>query len=275
MVGASLTIHGAGAGGTDYFGTISAFTNSSHVTISPNAGTTVTTSQYWLGNCQAGGNLTNQMSMVVPGSISAGDLLVLGLNTSAPITIVSVTDSVGNVWVPHGPGITAISGIVFQQGYACLNAVSANAGMVITITYSGTPTAQLSSATLVEFSGGPWEQSGLYAVGNSTAINCLAGPLSLTSSNGVIVAFCEVGNNVTAAGQTAGYTRLPSNAQQNKLNINVDGFGSIQEYQIFTKPQINTNIVIVQTAPASGYGITVAAFAPVRHIRAKMQPIGL
>ena len=135
------------------------------------------------------------------------NVVVVGwIGTTA--TVVSVTDTKGNTYIPT-VGPVSISGTATQRIYYASNIAAATAGAnTVTVTFSAT--VQWPDVRITEYGGistiTPFE-AGVSATGSGTSIN--SGPITTTNANDVLVASDYV-QQVTSASDPAYVQRLLS-----------------------------------------------------------------
>jgi hypothetical protein len=217
MVGFNIAIQGAGVAGADYQGTVATFTDSHHITVTPNTSTTVTGAGYIIGT---GGTLssnwTTSMSVTLATAQSAGDTLCWGYNDDPAHSTPTISDSIGNSATSRG-GVLS-NGTWAQALFTIVCKAAGAAANTITCTFQTLESGYGQELAYHHFSGvGPYAQ---LATGNSSGAAVTTANFAATVPAGsTIWALSGVDDAVTLAG--SGYTG----------NIEPIG-GNIEEYQI-------------------------------------------
>ena len=227
FVNLKVTINGAGVAGADYHGTITAFVDSGHVTISPSTSTAVTGNAVWTtGTIQCAGNGTTTLGLLMPDAISVGDVLFATCTIDPARTLSTFTDSAGNTYNPLHAGISNAD--YFQRIYAAIATKSSAASTnTLTATASGAMAYgqitwahfPVASAYAVVDPTTPWVgQSATSAAGA-----CSTGSGTPSTPNYIAYAITGVDTHVTSATQTGWVVETPN-----------DLFGDIWKYTIGT-----------------------------------------
>ena len=246
-VGNNITIKGAGAGGADYQGTITAFTSPTAVTVSPNAGTTVVANAPYLWG-PAGGvissNWTTTIKVTLATGQSVGDGIACGCNDDAAHGTPSFSDTAGNTFTQRG---STISNADYQELIftAAITHASGSGANTITCTFSALE-AGFSEMFWRHFSNvGAFSQ---VKNSSSTGASVTTGNFgSSVLAGSVIWCFPGVNSHVSAVG--SGYT-----------GSGLTGLGDEEEYQI-----VGTTGTFAGTFTQSAAGIFVVSaitFAP-------------
>ena len=259
----NITVRQAGAGSTDLVTLISAFVSASAVTLDSAAGTTQASTAWAWGVGTTGTNGTTTLQLTLPQAIQRGDLFAVFVQFDPPLSIVSITDSIGSNYIR---ATTATQSGVTMSGYYAKDMAPAAGGFnTLTLTMSGAMASGSTEVAIVHVRGAdtsnPLDVADTNTAASGTALASHA--YSTKFLNEIIIAYTGASHPITA-GQ-AGYT----------VGL-LDPFSEVYEYNI-VKSLLPAGTTTVATQSTTGVWLisTMSFKAGGFPLRGRMQPLGL